>query len=128
MEQTTAKVNKFDELKAAYVVAYPQTIREKLAAWAFDGDTDIEGVIRNLESVDCAASCSPAPVYYDDMAHEIGEHWLEIDDALSDYRNAIGEAWTPKPDQNFLTYLWFAYEWTARNLADAIREEAEAAD
>ena len=128
MEQTAVKVNLFDDLKATHTVAEPGTISEKVAAWAFEDAEDVAAVIDRLESLDCAACHSPAPIYNTDMAREIGEHWPEIDCALDDYQDAIGEAWTPKPDQSFLSYLWFAYEWTARNLADAIREEAEAGD
>lgn len=128
MDQTAQKVNVFEELKAAHVIAEPGTITEKVASWAFEDAEDMETVIGRLESLDCAACHSPAPIYNTDMAREMVEHWPEIDCALDDYRDAIGEAWTPKPDQSFLTYLWFTYEWTARNLADAIRDETAAAE
>ena len=128
MEQNISEVNLFDSLKATFTVASPATIREKVAVWAFEDAEDADTVIANLERLDCAACYSPAPIYYTDMAREIGEHWPEIDDALENYRDNSGETWTPKPGQNFLTHLWFAYEWTAYQLANEIREEAEAAD
>lgn len=61
------------------------------------------------------------------MAAEIPLHWDEIDRALDEYRDATGAAWAPGAGQNFLTYLWFAYEWLADGLANEIRNEAESA-
>lgn len=122
------EVTKFSELKSLYTVERPHTIREKLTEWAFDNADTIDAVIASLERIDCAGCYSPAPIYYHDMAAEIATHWPEIDEALDGYRDASGEAWTPKENQNFLTHLWFAYEWTAHELADAIRSDLETQD
>src|SRR3954454_158392 len=98
-----------EELRAKFTVDRPESIRETVAAWAFEDAAGADDVIRRLESIDCAGCHAPAPIYYHDMAREIGQHWQEIDDAIDNYRDATGEAWAPKPGQNFLTYLWFAY-------------------
>lgn len=116
----------FERLKAKFTVTRPESIREKVAEWAFEDAADAESVIRQLESMDCAACHSPAPVYYSQMAAEIAAHWPDIDAAIDSYRDATGEAWAPRKDQNFLCYLWFAYEWTALELADEIRNANEA--
>jgi hypothetical protein len=121
----TTETNLFIELKAKYTVSHPATIREKLAEWAFEGAESIDQVIRCLETIDCAACHSPAPIYYHDMAAEIAQVWPEIDEAIDGYRDATGEAWAPRENQNFLTYLWFAYEWIAHELASRISSDID---
>jgi hypothetical protein len=128
MEHRLNEVNTLAALKATFTVSRPQSIREKLADWAFADADDAEGVIASLERLDCAACYSPVPIYHHDMAREIGEHLPEIDAALDSYRDNTGQAWTPKEGQNFLTYLWFAYEWTAYELANDIRNELETSE
>jgi hypothetical protein len=125
MENALDEINPLEALKAKFSDSNPKSIREQVAAWAFEDADHAERVITRLEELDCAACYSPAPIYYHDMAAGIAEHWQEIDAALDSYRDATGEAWTPQKDQNFLTHLWFAYEWTARELADDIRNEIE---
>lgn len=114
-----------EAFKDKYIVANPASIREKLAAWAFEGAEDIQQVIYSLESMTCAGCFSPAPIHNDGMAREIARHWDEIDDALTVYREETGEAWAPREGQNFLTFLWFAYEWSAHELANEIHNEIE---
>lgn len=111
----------FADDKARFTVSRPDSIREKVAAWAFEGTDSTQDAISRLESIDCAACCSPAPIYNRDMAREIAWHWQEIDAALDSYRDAAGIAWAPQEGQGVLTYLWFAYEWIAHELAAEIR-------
>jgi hypothetical protein len=59
------------------------------------------------------------------MAKEIACHWTEIDLAIDDYRDAVGRAWAPESDQGVLSYLWFAYEWIAHEIASEIRSDLE---
>jgi hypothetical protein len=125
MEPRLNEVNMLEALKAKFTVSRPESILEKIAAWAFEDADDAARVITRLEELDCAGCYSPAPIYNHDLAREIVEHWTEIDDALDSYRENTGEAWTPKAGQSFLNHLWFAYEWTARDLADDIRSEVE---
>ena len=128
MEQITAIVNDFERLKGRFTANRPETIRDKLAAWAFDGAETVGEAIGNLEQIDCAGCYSPSPFYFEDMAAEIARHWPEIDEALDSYREETGEAWTPKAGQGFLCHLWFAYEWAAAELASRIRAAVESGD
>jgi hypothetical protein len=115
----------FESLKAKFSVSRPDTIREKVAAWAFENAENIEAVIACLERIDCAACYSPAPIYNYDMAREISWYWLEIDDARDAYQEATGEQWTPREHGGILSFLWFAYEWIAHELASEIRHTIE---
>jgi hypothetical protein len=110
-----------EELKAKFTVERPDSIKEQVAAWAFEDANDAADAIGRLESIDCAGCHSPAPIFSHDMACEIASHWPEIDDAIDSYREATGEAWTPRENQGFLSYLWFAYEWVAHAMASEIR-------
>jgi hypothetical protein len=115
----------FDIVKAKFTVIRPESIREKVAAWAFENVEDIESVIACLERIDCAACYSPAPIYNHDMAREIGWHWQEIDEAIDGFRDETGEAPFLRKNHGFLNYLWFTYEWIAHQLASEIRNEIE---
>jgi hypothetical protein len=131
MTMQTEEINtqvKFNKLKSKFTVSRPESIRDKVAAWAFENAEKPEAVIACLEGIDCAGCHSPAPIYYNDMAAELATHWPDIGDALGSYRDATGEAWAPKENQNFLTYLWFAYEWTAYELANQIRSDIESGE
>lgn len=124
MEQTNGGDTTFQTMRARYSNPRPQSIVERLGDWAFCEAESVDDAIRELESIDCAGCHSPAPITYHEMAAEVGRHWDEIDLASDAYREATGEAWAPEPGQNFLTHLWFAYEWLARDLACRIRTEA----
>ena len=117
--------NALDRLRQKFTVERPQTIKEIVAAWAFDDAETPDDVLGRLEYMDCAGCYSPAPIYNDDMAAEIARFWPEIDVAIESYRDATGEHWTPGKNQNFLCYLWFAYEWLASELASQIRSDYE---
>ena len=107
------------------------SIRGRCLDYALEGaeyDADCFGeyrknVIRVLEQMDCAAGASPAPVYYYQMARELADHWLEVDDALEDCREQTGENW-PLGKGSVLNALWFAYEWNAHDLAGIIENAA----
>lgn len=119
------------------------TIEGELVDWAVDGsaygvdfagDTltadDWEALLENVASrmgeVNCAACSSPAPVYNGRMAEKLAEVWSEVDDALDGWERNTGEYWTPnfKGGSNFLSYLWFAYEYFAADLHGQIEGEA----
>lgn len=101
-------------------------IQEKLFEYAVDSGYDAgtfdevkKELVTRLEQVNCSVGSSPAPIFNDKIAQEIGMYWEEINEALEEYYDATGEYWAPK-DNNVLTYLWFAYEWFASELASRI--------
>ena len=116
---------KFESLKAQFTVRRPETIREKVAAWAFENVKNIEAVIACLERIDCAGCYSPAPIYNHAMAREVNWYRLEIDEARDAYQDATGKQWTPSDHGGLLSYLWCAYKWIAHELASEIRHTIE---
>ena len=109
------------------VVDDSTTIKGKLLDYAIDtladGDSP-QQVATNLGNICCEYCIGPAPIYNHDIASEIAEHWLEIQEAIDECEDATGEYWAPKNGQ-FLAYLWFAYEWHAANLSDRIENAVD---
>ena len=100
-------------------------IEAAVADWAVDAMQNYKNctskdIIRHLETTDCAACHAPAGLIYNaDLAVKLSEWWVEIDDALDEYQQETGEAWTPDPSKGltFLSYVWFAVEWEAHKMA-----------
>jgi hypothetical protein len=108
-------------------------LKAMVAEWALDAMEDnsykAKDVIRHLETVDCAACHAPSGLIYNvDLADKLKLHWDDVNDAVEEYHDATGEWWHPglMADAprgaafNVLSYVWFAVEWYAQDLARLI--------
>lgn len=105
-------------------------ITNKLLDWVFSDmgaplsrPATRQQAIERLEEVNCASGTGPAPLLYSDMARELAEHWREVNEALEDYRSNVGEPWDSK--DRVLENLWFAYEYFAQVLVEALKTESK---
>ncbi|PXA70411.1 hypothetical protein DMC25_27055 [Caulobacter sp. D4A] len=101
-------------------------IRAALLDWALEdaayeandlGDA-LGAVQRRLETVDCAACAAPSGLIYDaDLARRVPEWRTEIDEALTDYHDAVGQ----RPViESVGGLVWFAVEWNASEMASIL--------
>lgn len=115
---------------AADGAAYGLQVENQEALKASDWQDIFDNIQSMLESCNCAACSSPAPIYTHAMVQELAEVWEEVDEALSEYHDATGDNWQPVDYSNrkpgLLTVgalLWFAYEWRASQLASWLESE-----
>lgn len=114
----------------------PQIMRA-LVSWTYDTfrhekDATVDDVIRHLDTTDCAACHAPPGLMADaDLWAKVPEWGPEIDAALEDYEEGIGEAWKPEGGLTIGAMVWFAVEWWAAELSGILehrREEIRRAD
>lgn len=83
-------------------------------------------ILRHLETIDCAACHAPAGLIYNrDIWAKVPEWADEIDQALWEYQDAMGEPYKA-PGAGELTVgtlVWFAVEWVAHEIALELRNE-----
>jgi hypothetical protein len=118
-------LREWEEAKPGHI---PRAIL-KWAEEAFENDPSAtaKDVLRHLETIDCAACHAPAGLIYNgEIAEKLALWWSEIDDAINDYHENMGE--NPAPRDGALTVgwlVWFAVEWVGHDAAGYLESEME---
>ena len=108
-----------------------EKIDAALIAWAFEGcDYDaanhgeaLDNAVRTLEQTNCSGCSAPSGLIYNsDLAVKLGEWAFEIDAALDEYRDNMGESYKP---ESVFSLVWFAVEYRAHDLASLFESERE---
>lgn len=111
-----------------------------LEEWIIDGDLRYncenaesfalvaKEIIRQLDTIDCAAAHAPSGLIYNhDLAEKLGEWAFDIRAALEGHEEATGESWSytqmPHGGGTFFSYVWFAVEWWSNELAGYLRSK-----
>jgi len=85
-------------------------------------------VLHHLETTNCASCHAPFNLIYDhEVAQKVPLWWNEIDAALDEYHESMGENISPRHN-NVITitfFVWFAVEWFADQAAGHIRDWME---
>ena len=86
---------------------------------SIDEDYSIEGWFEDLFRGGCASGFIGSLIYYSDTNAFFDRHYDEIDELRNDYEESLGEPFKIEGDlKNWLA--WFAYEETARTLANEL--------
>lgn len=88
-------------------------------AFEHDERATAQDVLRHLDMIDCAGCHAPQGlIYTKDIADKVPLWWDEIDEAMAQYFEDMGEA--PAPIRGPITIgwmVWFAVEWIGRDAA-----------
>jgi mono/diheme cytochrome c family protein len=112
--------------------AKPGHISRAILKWveeAFENEPSAtaKDVLRHLETIDCAACHAPAGLIYNgEVAEKLSLWWSEIDDAIFEHHENMGE--NPAPRDGALTVgwlVWFAVEWVGHDAAGYLESEME---
>ena len=80
---------------------------------------DIKGFFEDLQRGGCASGMICGLIYYVDTAKFYDKFYNEIEEMREDWEFQTGETLQPKGDlKNW--FAWFAFEETARNLANEL--------
>ena len=97
----------------------PDTIKALVATEAFDYH-DIKDFFKDLLSHGCQSGMIGSLVYYSDTHKFFDTHYREIEEMRYEYEQDFGMPLQPKGDlKNW--FAWFAYEETARKLAEELK-------
>jgi len=95
-----------------------EVAREALERWD-DYDGDIEGWFNDLLSHGCSSGMVGSMIYYCDTHNFYDKYYDEIEDLRYEYEESFGCPLQPEGDlKNW--FAWFAFEETARRLADEL--------
>jgi mono/diheme cytochrome c family protein len=112
--------------------ARPGHIPRAILKWAeeaFENEPSATAndVLRHLETIDCAACHAPDGLIYNgEIAEKLALWWSEIDDAIFEHHESMGENPAPRDGALSVGWLvWFAVEWVGYDAAVYLESEME---
>lgn len=89
-------------------------------------DATVDDVILHLYRTDCSATHAPPGLIFNRDLWKLACRWApEIDAALYDYEETVGEAWKPQGSLTVGYLVWFAVEYWAHNLGARLDDHKE---
>lgn len=91
-----------------------------LIDWAvWDDDLSLSEMVDQLEAIQMSGCSGPSGfIYNNEIAKSVVELWDDMNDALTDYLDEMGE---PFAVESVGQFVWFALEWYAQKLASFLR-------
>ena len=118
----TAKQKRQQKHLENIIQNYPNTIRAEVASAALNYGCDIENFFSDLLNHGCQSGLVGQLIYYSDTHKFFDKYYNEIEDLRLEFEDEMGAPLQPKGDlKNWFT--WFAFEETARKIAEELAIE-----